>query len=165
MLTLYAMTTVPAVRSTRASGFLCCRIPQHSLILQHVAFSINQRRRRRQYFGWLFWKTCIALICKHRPDLVILSEQNVLVCKLWRLCNISIEKSWCSISPIIYKCCLVCQVPAAAAQGSRNFHFSIYGKKNNAKVSDDVSYFWFLNVLFCQCSLLLLKCTLHCALL
>ncbi|XP_072250858.1 succinate dehydrogenase [ubiquinone] flavoprotein subunit, mitochondrial [Leuresthes tenuis] len=31
-------------------------------------------------------------------------------------------------------------VPAAAAvQGSRNFHFSIYGKKNNAKVSDDIS--------------------------
>uniref|UniRef100_A0A665TMW0 succinate dehydrogenase n=1 Tax=Echeneis naucrates TaxID=173247 RepID=A0A665TMW0_ECHNA len=30
-------------------------------------------------------------------------------------------------------------VPAAAIQGSRNFHFSIYGKKNNAKVSDDIS--------------------------
>jgi len=28
--------------------------------------------------------------------------------------------------------------PAAAAQGSKNFHFSIYGKKN-AKVSDDIS--------------------------
>uniref|UniRef100_A0A665T389 Succinate dehydrogenase [ubiquinone] flavoprotein subunit, mitochondrial n=1 Tax=Echeneis naucrates TaxID=173247 RepID=A0A665T389_ECHNA len=31
------------------------------------------------------------------------------------------------------------RVPAAAIQGSRNFHFSIYGKKNNAKVSDDIS--------------------------
>uniref|UniRef100_A0A669CNZ7 Succinate dehydrogenase [ubiquinone] flavoprotein subunit, mitochondrial n=2 Tax=Oreochromis TaxID=8139 RepID=A0A669CNZ7_ORENI len=30
-------------------------------------------------------------------------------------------------------------VPAAAVQGSRNFHFSIYGKKKNAKVSDDIS--------------------------
>uniref|UniRef100_A0A3P9IUD8 Succinate dehydrogenase [ubiquinone] flavoprotein subunit, mitochondrial n=1 Tax=Oryzias latipes TaxID=8090 RepID=A0A3P9IUD8_ORYLA len=30
-------------------------------------------------------------------------------------------------------------VPAAAVQNSRNFHFSIYGKKNNAKVSDDIS--------------------------
>lgn len=38
-------------------------------------------------------------------------------------------------------CFLHCQVPAAAAaQGYRNFHFSIYGKKNNAKVSDDVSH-------------------------
>lgn len=36
-----------------------------------------------------------------------------------------------------------CQVPAAAVQGSKNFHFSIYGKKNNAKVSDDVSYIRF----------------------
>uniref|UniRef100_A0A8C7ZD60 Succinate dehydrogenase [ubiquinone] flavoprotein subunit, mitochondrial n=1 Tax=Oryzias sinensis TaxID=183150 RepID=A0A8C7ZD60_9TELE len=34
---------------------------------------------------------------------------------------------------------LSCQVPAAAVQNSRNFHFSIYGKKNNAKVSDDIS--------------------------
>lgn len=32
------------------------------------------------------------------------------------------------------------QVPAAAVQASRNFHFSIYGKKKNAKVSDEVSY-------------------------
>lgn len=47
-----------------------------------------------------------------------------------------------SFSALIKKCFLFCQVPAAAAQGSRNFHFSIYGKKNNAKVSDDVSYFW-----------------------
>lgn len=31
------------------------------------------------------------------------------------------------------------QVPAAAVQGSRNFHFSVYGKKSNAKVADDVS--------------------------
>uniref|UniRef100_H3DP28 Succinate dehydrogenase [ubiquinone] flavoprotein subunit, mitochondrial n=1 Tax=Tetraodon nigroviridis TaxID=99883 RepID=H3DP28_TETNG len=30
-------------------------------------------------------------------------------------------------------------VPAATVQGSRNFHFSIYGKKNNAKVSKDIS--------------------------
>uniref|UniRef100_A0A3Q1C6K5 succinate dehydrogenase n=1 Tax=Amphiprion ocellaris TaxID=80972 RepID=A0A3Q1C6K5_AMPOC len=30
-------------------------------------------------------------------------------------------------------------VPAAAVQGSRNFHFSIYGKGKDAKVSDDVS--------------------------
>ncbi|XP_070822019.1 succinate dehydrogenase [ubiquinone] flavoprotein subunit, mitochondrial [Chaetodon trifascialis] len=30
-------------------------------------------------------------------------------------------------------------VPAAAVQGSRNFHFSIYGKKKNAKLSDDIS--------------------------
>uniref|UniRef100_A0A7N8YDU0 Succinate dehydrogenase [ubiquinone] flavoprotein subunit, mitochondrial n=1 Tax=Mastacembelus armatus TaxID=205130 RepID=A0A7N8YDU0_9TELE len=30
-------------------------------------------------------------------------------------------------------------VPAAAVQGSRNFHFSIYGKKKNAKVSEDIS--------------------------
>uniref|UniRef100_A0A4W6EDD2 Succinate dehydrogenase [ubiquinone] flavoprotein subunit, mitochondrial n=1 Tax=Lates calcarifer TaxID=8187 RepID=A0A4W6EDD2_LATCA len=30
-------------------------------------------------------------------------------------------------------------VPAASVQGSRNFHFSIYGKKKNAKVSDDIS--------------------------
>ncbi|XP_030605646.1 succinate dehydrogenase [ubiquinone] flavoprotein subunit, mitochondrial [Archocentrus centrarchus] len=30
-------------------------------------------------------------------------------------------------------------VPAAAVQGSRNFHFSIYGKKKNAKVSDNIS--------------------------
>uniref|UniRef100_A0AAQ5YFU8 Succinate dehydrogenase [ubiquinone] flavoprotein subunit, mitochondrial n=1 Tax=Amphiprion ocellaris TaxID=80972 RepID=A0AAQ5YFU8_AMPOC len=32
-----------------------------------------------------------------------------------------------------------CQVPAAAVQGSRNFHFSIYGKGKDAKVSDDIS--------------------------
>ena len=38
-------------------------------------------------------------------------------------------------------CLFPFQVPAAAAavQGSKNFHFSIYGKKNNAKVSDNVS--------------------------
>lgn len=30
-------------------------------------------------------------------------------------------------------------VPAVAVQGSRDFHFSIYGKKNNAKVSSDIS--------------------------
>lgn len=36
-------------------------------------------------------------------------------------------------------CFISCQVPAAAVQGCRNFHFSIYGKKNNAKVSDNVS--------------------------
>lgn len=36
--------------------------------------------------------------------------------------------------------CFFWQVPAATVQGSRNFHFSIYGKKNNAKVSEDVSY-------------------------
>ncbi|XP_033983368.1 succinate dehydrogenase [ubiquinone] flavoprotein subunit, mitochondrial [Trematomus bernacchii] len=30
-------------------------------------------------------------------------------------------------------------VPAAAVQGSRDFHFSIYGKKTSAKVSDDIS--------------------------
>lgn len=35
---------------------------------------------------------------------------------------------------------LFCQAPAAAVQGSRTFHFSIYGKKKNAKVSDDVSF-------------------------
>uniref|UniRef100_A0A8C9X965 Succinate dehydrogenase [ubiquinone] flavoprotein subunit, mitochondrial n=1 Tax=Sander lucioperca TaxID=283035 RepID=A0A8C9X965_SANLU len=35
-------------------------------------------------------------------------------------------------------CFLFCQVPAAAVQGSRNFHFSIYGKKS-AKISDDIS--------------------------
>uniref|UniRef100_A0A672ZZM5 succinate dehydrogenase n=1 Tax=Sphaeramia orbicularis TaxID=375764 RepID=A0A672ZZM5_9TELE len=30
-------------------------------------------------------------------------------------------------------------VPAAAVQASRSFHFSIYGKKKSAKVSDDIS--------------------------
>ncbi|XP_010740614.1 succinate dehydrogenase [ubiquinone] flavoprotein subunit, mitochondrial [Larimichthys crocea] len=30
-------------------------------------------------------------------------------------------------------------VPAVAVQGSRNFHFSIYGKKKNAQVSNDIS--------------------------
>uniref|UniRef100_A0A8C4DET8 succinate dehydrogenase n=1 Tax=Dicentrarchus labrax TaxID=13489 RepID=A0A8C4DET8_DICLA len=30
-------------------------------------------------------------------------------------------------------------VPAAAVHGSRNFHFSIYGKKKNAQVSNDIS--------------------------
>ncbi|CAL1610665.1 unnamed protein product [Knipowitschia caucasica] len=30
-------------------------------------------------------------------------------------------------------------IPAAAVDRSRNFHFSIYGKKNNAKVSGDIS--------------------------
>ncbi|KAM9851739.1 succinate dehydrogenase [ubiquinone] flavoprotein subunit, mitochondrial [Aulostomus maculatus] len=30
-------------------------------------------------------------------------------------------------------------VPAASVQGARNFHFSIYGNKKNAKVSDDIS--------------------------
>lgn len=43
---------------------------------------------------------------------------------------------------LIHICVIVwflCQVPATAVQGSRNFHFSIYGKKKSAKVSDDVS--------------------------
>lgn len=36
--------------------------------------------------------------------------------------------------------CFFWQVPAVTVQGSRNFHFSIYGKKNHTKVSEDVSY-------------------------
>uniref|UniRef100_A0A3Q1JV82 Succinate dehydrogenase [ubiquinone] flavoprotein subunit, mitochondrial n=1 Tax=Anabas testudineus TaxID=64144 RepID=A0A3Q1JV82_ANATE len=42
---------------------------------------------------------------------------------------------------LLIDCFHFCQVSAAAAAvpGSRNFHFSIYGKKKNAKVSDDIS--------------------------
>lgn len=36
--------------------------------------------------------------------------------------------------------CFFWQVPVATVQSSRNFHFSVYGKKNNAKVSEDVSF-------------------------
>ncbi|XP_034729056.1 succinate dehydrogenase [ubiquinone] flavoprotein subunit, mitochondrial [Etheostoma cragini] len=48
--------------------------------------------------------------------------------------------SVCAVSRLLSKRVLskTKSVPAAAVQGSRNFHFSVYGKKN-AKISDDIS--------------------------
>ncbi|TNN65257.1 Succinate dehydrogenase [ubiquinone] flavoprotein subunit, mitochondrial [Liparis tanakae] len=45
----------------------------------------------------------------------------------------------CLIYTFNISCFPLFQVPAAAVQGSRQFHFSIYGKKSSAKVADDIS--------------------------